>query len=71
MAATKFKPMTAREFNNALSTFDMSIVGSAEPLGTSRRQVQRFAAGERRIPRPIAKLIRLALKHNINLKEVE
>ena len=49
--------MSPIEYRSTLSTLGLSIVGAAPVLGISRRQSQRFAAGDSPVPGPIAKLL--------------
>jgi hypothetical protein len=53
--------MTARQYRRAVEELGISVYRSAQVLGVSLRQAQRFAAGETPVPRPVAKLLRLSL----------
>lgn len=62
--------MSKKEYCAALDKFGMSIVGAAPVLGISRRQAQRFAAGAT-VSKPVAKLLKLMVKHDLKPEEVE
>ena len=49
------------EFRAALNQLGLSIVASAEHLGLSYRQSQRYASGTSPVADPVAKLLRLAI----------
>src|SRR5262245_37767297 len=53
--------MTAEEYRAALDKLGLSIVGSAEYLGLSRRQSQRYASGSTPSCDPVAPLLRRAI----------
>ena len=57
-----YQEMTTDEYRAALETLGLSIVGSAEHLGLSRRQSQRYANGATPVADPVAKLLRLAIR---------
>lgn len=61
--------MKTPEYLAALKTLDLTKVGAAPCLGISRRQAQRFAAGDP-VSTPVAKLLRVMLKHKIPAEEV-
>lgn len=63
--------MNADQFIIALDKAGIpTIVGAAPYLGISRRQSQRIASGDSPVPEPIAKLLRLVIKHRIKLEEL-
>ena len=62
--------MTRTQYRAAIERLGLSIVGAAKVLGVSRRQAQRFASGESPVPEPVAKLLRLMIKHNVDPDEV-
>ena len=57
-----YAEMTAAEFRVALDQLGLSIVASAEHLGLSYRQSQRYASGTSPVADPVAKLLRLAIR---------
>lgn len=58
--------MTKAEYRKALARLELTIVGAAPVLGISRRQAQRLAADEgSAIPEPVAKLLRVMIRHGI------
>jgi hypothetical protein len=57
--------MTMTQYRKALERLELSIVGAGPVLGITRRQSQRIAAGDCPVPKPIAKLLELLLKHGI------
>ncbi len=61
--------MTKTEYRAALKKLGFSIVGAAPLLGISKRQSQRFAAGDVPVFTAVAKLLRAAVKHKIDLTE--
>jgi hypothetical protein len=63
--------MTTAEYRAALDTLGLSIVGSAEHLGLSRRQSQRYANGATPIADPVAKLLRLAIRTGLTAKDLK
>jgi hypothetical protein len=62
--------MTAKEYLAALDRLGLSQVGAAPLIGLSRRQAQRLAAGESKVPPAIAKLLRLVLAGKISLDDL-
>ena len=58
--------MTTEEYRAALDKLGLSIVGSAEHLGLSRRQSQRYANGTSPVADPVAKLLRLAIRTGLS-----
>jgi hypothetical protein len=67
---TKFdKPMTAREFNDALAELGISVYASAKVLGISLRQAQRYSSGEEGVPWRTTNHVRLLLHSIAGLKK--
>jgi hypothetical protein len=62
--------MKTAEFTAALKKLGLSVVGAGPALGISRRQSQRIAAGVALVPKPVAKLLRIAVERGIDLAEV-
>ncbi len=62
--------MTDKQFRAALDKLGLTIVGAAPYLGVSRRQAQRIAAGDSPVPEPVAKLLKVVIKHGIEIAEL-
>jgi len=65
-----YAKMTQAEYNAALETLGLPIVGAVK-LGASKRSAQRFAGGQTAVPGPLAVLIRLMIKRGISVEELE
>lgn len=61
--------MTETQYRNALKRLGLTPYSAGPILGISRRQAQRYAAGDP-IPGPIVKLLRLALAGKITLDDI-
>jgi len=57
-----YEEMSTDEYRAALNKLGLSIVASAEHLGLSYRQSQRYASGTSPVADPVAKLLRLAIR---------
>jgi hypothetical protein len=66
-----YAEMTAAEYRAALNKLGLSIVGSAEHLGLSHRQSQRYANGTSPVADPVAKLLRLAIRIGLSAKDLK
>ena len=66
-----YAEMTAAEYRAALDKLGLSIVASAEHLGISHRQSQRYANGTSPVADPVAKLLRLALRIGLNAEDLK
>jgi hypothetical protein len=66
-----YEAMTTAEYRSALDRLGLSIVGSAEHLGLSRRQSQRYANGTSPIADPVAKLLRLAIRIGLSADDLK
>jgi hypothetical protein len=66
-----YEEMTTTEYRAALDTLGLSIVGSAEHLGLSRRQSQRYANGATPVADPVAKLLRLAIRTGLTASDLK
>jgi hypothetical protein len=66
-----YAEMTAAEYRTALAKLGLSIVGSAEHLGVSHRQSQRYASGTSPVADPVAKLLRLAIRIGLNAEDLK
>lgn len=51
--------MTATDFRSAIERLGLSQVGASRVLGVSDRAVRQWIAGDRSVPEPVAKLLRL------------
>lgn len=50
--------MKPDEYKHLIGVLGLSVYASADVLGVSLRTAQRYAAGEKPIPPPVAKLLR-------------
>ena len=66
-----YQGMTTEEYRAALGKLGLSIVGSAEHLGVSHRQSQRYANGTSPVADPVAKLLRLAIKTGLTANDLK
>jgi len=66
-----YAEMTAAEYRTALNKLGLSIVSSAEHLGLSHRQSQRYANGTSPVADPVAKLLRLAIRIGLNANDLK
>jgi hypothetical protein len=66
-----YEPMTTAEYRAALNKLGLSIVASAEPLGLSHRQSQRYANGTSPVADPVAKLLRLAIRIGLTADDLK
>ena len=66
-----YQAMTAEEYRAALDKLGLSIVNSAEHLGVSHRQSQRYANGTSPVADPVAKLLRLAIRIGITANDLK
>ena len=55
-------PMSAKQFRDALHRLGLTQVAAARQLGVDPRTVRKWVGAERRIPEPVAILVRLWLK---------
>jgi hypothetical protein len=68
---TPYEEMTAEEYRAALDKLGLSITGSAEHLGLSRRHSQRYANGATPVADPVAKLLRLAIRTGLTADDLK
>jgi hypothetical protein len=66
-----YEEMTTEEYRAALYKLGLSIVGSAEHLGVSHRQSQRYANGTSPVADPVAKLLRLAIRIGLTADDLK
>jgi hypothetical protein len=64
------KTMTKQEFRRFLARYNLPQERAGILLGTSKRSGQAYATGERAIPGPVAKLVRLIMTGKVTIKEV-
>ena len=57
-------PMTATQLRAALKRLGLSQVAAAARLGVAPRTMRYWVAGERRIPEPVAILLRTWIREN-------
>lgn len=62
--------MTSTQYRRALDKLGLTIVGAAPVLGIKRRQSQRYAHNDAQVPVPLAKLLRVALRHRVTADEL-
>lgn len=55
-------PMTAKQLRTTLKRLGLTQVGAAAQLGVAPRTMRYWVAGERRIPEPVAILLRTWVK---------
>lgn len=65
----KMKPMTAKQYREALDELDLTQDGAAEFLGVSLRSAHGYANGAK-IPHPVATLLRLMTSMGLSAGEV-
>lgn len=63
--------MKKTEYLAALKQLDLTVIGAGRVFGFSPRQCQRIAAGDSPVPKPLALLIHLMLKHGITAEELK
>ena len=63
--------MTTEEYRATLNKLGLSIVASAEHLGLSPRQPQRYANRTSPVADPVAKLLRLAIRIGLNANDLK
>ena len=66
-----YAEMTTEEYRAALNKLGLSIVSSAEHLGLSYRQSQRYANGTSPVADPVAKLLRLAIRIGLSANDLK
>ena len=66
-----YEEMSTDEYRAALNKLGLSIVASAEHLGLSYRQSQRYASGTSPVADPVAKLLRLAIRIGLSASDLK
>jgi transcriptional regulator with XRE-family HTH domain len=62
--------MTENQYRNCIDMLGLSQKAAAKLLGVSPRTSRGYALGERRIPEPVAKLLRLMIRLQIKPEDV-
>ena len=62
--------MTANQYRAAIKTLGLSQEAAGDWLGVGRRTSQGWALGERPVPEPTAKLLRLVVKLGLKPDDV-
>lgn len=63
--------MTPNQYRSALRTLGLSQEAAGDWLGVGRRTSQGWALGERPVPEPVAKLLRLMVKLKLAPRDVK
>jgi DNA-binding transcriptional regulator YiaG len=63
--------MTPTQYAAAIKTLGLSQRGAAKVLGVDERTSRKWIAGDSRIPEPVAKLLRLAIRLKLNPNELK
>jgi hypothetical protein len=63
--------MTPDQYRKAIAKLGMNQQQAGRWLGIAPRTTQCYALGETRVPEPVAKLLRLVIKLQLDPKEVE
>jgi len=67
----KPKQMTGDQYRESLEKLGMNLTGECHKIGVSPRHSQRLAAGSRKVSKPLAKLLRLAILLKVDLDVLE
>jgi hypothetical protein len=62
--------MTGTQYSATIAKFGLTPYAAARVLGVSLRQSHRYASGESAIPRPVVKLLRLALRYRLTADQL-
>jgi len=62
--------LKAGEYRALLATLGLTATGASRVFGVSPRASQRYARGEKPVPGPLARLVRLAVAHNIPVEVI-
>jgi transcriptional regulator with XRE-family HTH domain len=63
--------MTENQYRNCIDMLGLSQERAAQFLGVAPRTSRAYALGERRIPEPVAKLLRLMIRLQIKPEDVQ
>jgi hypothetical protein len=63
--------MTPTQYKAAIKALGLSQERAGDWLGIGRRTSQGYALGEYPVPEPVAKLLRLCVKMNLNPEDVK
>lgn len=63
--------MTPAQYKTAIKALGLSQERAGDWLGIGRRTSQGYSLGERPVPEPVAKLLRLCVKLKLNPEDVK
>lgn len=63
--------MTAEQFKAAIAALDLSQVGAARLFGVNDRTARRWASGKADVPKMVALLLRLMVRHHVSVASAE
>ncbi len=63
--------MTPQEYSDAIARLGLSQVAAGKLLVCNPRTSRRWALGEHPVPRSVAILLRLMIKHNIKPEDIQ
>lgn len=63
--------MTPADFRSCLSRLGLSQTGASRVLGVADRTIRSWLTGERAVPEPVAKLVRLMASGAVTAEQVE
>ena len=63
--------MTHADFRSTLQRLDLSQTGASRCLGVADRTIRSWLTGERSVPEPVAKLLRLMASGAVTAEQVE
>jgi DNA-binding transcriptional regulator YiaG len=62
--------MTPTQYATAIKALGLSQRGAAKVFGVDERTSRKWIAGDSRVPEPVAKLLRVMIKHKIKPDEL-
>lgn len=62
--------MTATDFRNTLASLGLSQSEASRVLGVTSRAVRMWVAGDRAVPEPLAKLVKLLASGKVTVDDV-
>jgi DNA-binding transcriptional regulator YiaG len=63
--------MTPTQYATAIKVLGLSQRGAAKVLGVDERTSRKWIAGDNKIPEPVAKLLRLAIRLQLDPEELK
>jgi DNA-binding transcriptional regulator YiaG len=63
--------MTPKQYEDAIEKLGLSQRASSKLVGVGERQVRKWIADEAKIPKSVARLLRLMIKHGIKPEDVK